>query len=95
MQGLLNVVTRQHRGRGRPVLESAIKVTLQVFSDPAIIPPAIEGNSVDGGMLTYDQAIGQVAKGSPQRVLSPIDYSAGGDAIGRQQSRQRSKKEPR
>ena len=84
-----------HRGRGRPVLESAIKVTLQVFSDPALIPPAIEGNSVDGGMLTYDQAIGQVAKGSTQRVLSPIDYSAGGDAIGRQQSRQRRKKEPR
>ena len=61
--------------------KSGLKVTLQVFSDPALIPPAIEGGSVDGGMLTYDQVIGQVAKGSTQRVVSPIDYSAGGDAI--------------
>lgn len=61
--------------------KSSIKVTLQMFSDPALIPPAIEGGSVDGGMLTYDQVIGQVAKGSTQRVVMPIDYSAGGDAI--------------
>ncbi len=61
--------------------KSGIKVTMQMFSDSALIPPAIEGGSVDGGMLTYDQVIGQVAKGSTQRVVSPIDYSAGGDAI--------------
>ena len=62
--------------------KSGLKVTLQVFSDPALIPAAIEGGSVDGGMLTYDQVTGQVAKGSTQRVVSPIDYSAGGgDAI--------------
>jgi len=61
--------------------KSGLKVTLQVFSDPALIPPAIEGGTVDGGMLTYDQVIGVVAKGSTQRVVSPIDYSAGGDAI--------------
>jgi len=61
--------------------KSGYKVSLQMFSDPALIPPAIEGGSVDGGMLTYDQVIGQVAKGSTQRVVSPIDYSAGGDAI--------------
>ena len=61
--------------------KSGLKVTLQIFSDPALIPPAIEGGSVDGGMLTYDQVIGQVANGSTQRVVSPIDYSAGGDAI--------------
>ena len=61
--------------------KSGYKVSLQVFTDPALIPPAIEGGSVDGGMLTYDQVIGQVAKGSTQRVVMPIDYSAGGDAI--------------
>src|SRR5258707_15359984 len=61
--------------------KSGLKGTLQVFSDPALIPPAIEGGTVDGGMLTYDQVIGVVAKGSTQRVVSPIDYSAGGDAI--------------
>lgn len=61
--------------------KSGYKVSLQFFTDPALIPPAIEGGSVDGGMLTYDQVIGQVAKGSTQRVVAPIDYSAGGDAI--------------
>jgi NitT/TauT family transport system substrate-binding protein len=61
--------------------KSGSKVTLQVFSDPALIPPAIEGGSVDAGHLTYDQVIGMVAKGSTQRVVMPIDYSAGGDAI--------------
>lgn len=61
--------------------KAGLKVTLQVFSDPALIPPAIESGSVDGGMLTYDQIIGQVAKASTQRVVMPIDYSAGGDAI--------------
>ncbi len=61
--------------------KSGYKVTLQVFNDPALIPPAIEGGAVDGGHLTYDQVIGVVAKGSTQRVVMPIDYSAGGDAI--------------
>jgi NitT/TauT family transport system substrate-binding protein len=58
-----------------------VKVTLQYFTDPALIPPAIAGDSVDGGMLTYDQVIGQVAKSIPMKVVMPIDYSNGGDAI--------------
>ena len=58
-----------------------VKVTLQYFTDPALIPPAILGGSVDGGMLTYDQVIGQVAKSMPMKVVMPIDYSNGGDAI--------------
>jgi NitT/TauT family transport system substrate-binding protein len=61
--------------------KSDLKVTLQIFSDPALIPPAIASGSVDGGMLTYDQVIGQVAKGVMQQVVSTIDYSNGGDAI--------------
>ena len=61
--------------------KSGVKVELQVFTDPALIPPAIESGAVDGGMLTYDQVIGVVAKGSTQRVVAPIDYSNGGDAI--------------
>ena len=60
---------------------SGVKVTLQFFTDPALIPPAIESGAVDGGMLTYDQVIAQVARGSTQRVVMPIDYSDGGDAI--------------
>jgi len=61
--------------------KSAVKVTLQFFTDPALIPPAIESGAVDGGMLTYDQVLAQVARGSTQRVVMPIDYSDGGDAI--------------
>jgi NitT/TauT family transport system substrate-binding protein len=61
--------------------KSGMKVKLQVFTDPALIPPAIESGAVAGGMVTYDQVIGVVAKGSTQRVVAPIDYSNGGDAI--------------
>jgi NitT/TauT family transport system substrate-binding protein len=58
-----------------------LKVSLQFFTDPALIPPAIASGAVDGGMLTYDQVIGQVATGQAQKVVMPIDYSNGGDAI--------------
>lgn len=58
-----------------------LKVSLQVFTDPALIPPAIASGAVDGGMLTYDQVVGQVAAGKNMKVVMPIDYSNGGDAI--------------
>ena len=58
-----------------------VKVKLQPFSDPALIPPALSSGSLQGAMLTYDQVIGQVAKGQMQKVVMPIDYSNGGDAI--------------
>lgn len=58
-----------------------LKVTLQVFTDPALIPPALSSGAVDGAMLTYDQVIGQVAAGQSEKVVMPIDYSNGGDAI--------------
>lgn len=61
--------------------KSGVKVALQIFNDPALIPPAVTGGSVDGGMITYDQVISSVAKGSTMRVVAPIDYSNGGDAI--------------
>ncbi len=58
-----------------------LSVKLQMFSDPALIPPALVGGSVQGAMVTYDQVIGQVAKGINHKVVLPIDYSNGGDAI--------------
>lgn len=61
--------------------KSGVKVALQMFNDPALIPPAVTGGSVDGGMITYDQVISSVSKGSTMRVVAPIDYSNGGDAI--------------
>lgn len=61
--------------------KSGVKVSMQMFNDPALIPPAVTGGTVDGGMITYDQVISSVAKGSTMRVVMPIDYSNGGDAI--------------
>ncbi|HZE92140.1 MAG TPA: ABC transporter substrate-binding protein [Rhizobacter sp.] len=58
-----------------------LKVSLQVFTDPALIPPALASGAIDGAMLTYDQVIGQVAAGQMQKVVMPIDYSNGGDAV--------------
>ncbi|WP_293777591.1 ABC transporter substrate-binding protein [uncultured Oxalicibacterium sp.] len=58
-----------------------LSVKLNVFADPALIPPALAGGSIQGAMETYDQVIGQVAKGISQKVVMPIDYSNGGDAI--------------
>ncbi|MFT5643499.1 MAG: NitT/TauT family transport system substrate-binding protein [Janthinobacterium sp.] len=58
-----------------------LKVSLQVFSDPALIPSALASGAIDGAMLTYDQVVGQVALGQAQKVVMPIDYSNGGDAI--------------
>jgi NitT/TauT family transport system substrate-binding protein len=63
-----------------------LKVSLQVFNDPALIPAAIASGAVDGGMLTYDQVVGQVAAGRAMKVVMPIDYSNGGDAIVADQS---------
>jgi NitT/TauT family transport system substrate-binding protein len=58
-----------------------LSVKLNVFSDPALIPGALASGAVQGAMETYDQVIGQVAKGMSQKVVMPIDYSYGGDAI--------------
>lgn len=58
-----------------------LSVQLQFFNDPALIPTAIAGGALDGGMLTYDQVVGGVAKGQGYKVVMPIDFSNGGDAI--------------
>lgn len=58
-----------------------LKVSLQMFSDPALIPPALESGALSGAMLTYDQVVGRVAAGKALKVVMPIDYSNGGDAI--------------
>ncbi len=58
-----------------------LNVKLKVFSDPALIPSALASGAVQGAMETYDQVVGQVAKGISQKVVMPIDYSNGGDAI--------------
>jgi NitT/TauT family transport system substrate-binding protein len=42
---------------------------------------ALEGGEIDSSTLTYDQVIIADAKGWKLKVVMPIDYSVGGDAI--------------
>jgi NitT/TauT family transport system substrate-binding protein len=58
-----------------------IEVKLVKFQDTALIGPAIESGAVDGAAITYDQVIGNVAKGLKQSVVLTLDYSNGADAI--------------
>lgn len=58
-----------------------LKVTLQTFADPAMLPSALSGNAADGALMTYDQVIGAAAQGQVFKVVMPIDYSNGGDAV--------------
>jgi len=58
-----------------------LKVKLVNFADNATMPGALQGGSIDGAMLTYDMVIGAAAKDWPFKVVLPIDYSDGGDAI--------------
>ena len=58
-----------------------VKVELQDFPDPALMPAAIAGGGLQGAMYTYDQVITSVGKGQKHRVVLPIDYSNGADAI--------------
>ncbi len=58
-----------------------LHVDLQFFNDPALIPTALASKALDGGTLTYDQVINSVAKGLKHKVVMPIDFSNGGDAI--------------
>jgi NitT/TauT family transport system substrate-binding protein len=58
-----------------------VGVDLQDFADPAQIPAALESGSLAGAMYTYDQVITLVANGHDYRVVMPIDYSNGADAL--------------
>lgn len=58
-----------------------LKVQLQNFTDPALLPGAIMGGALDGGFITYDQLVGQVAKGDSMKAVMPLDFSNGGDAV--------------
>jgi NitT/TauT family transport system substrate-binding protein len=58
-----------------------VKVTLQDFDDPAQIPAALESRGIVGAMYTYDQVITLAANGHAYKVVMPIDYSNGADAI--------------
>src|SRR3569832_2148637 len=58
-----------------------VKVALKDFADPALIPAALQSGGIQGAMYTYDQVINLVANGNAYRVVMPIDYSNGADAV--------------
>ena len=58
-----------------------LDVNMVNFDDPASIPPAVYSGQVAAGTETYDQVIGTNAKGWHMKVVMPIDYSAGADAM--------------
>ncbi|MGA9163008.1 MAG: ABC transporter substrate-binding protein [Thiobacillus sp.] len=58
-----------------------LKVKLQTFTDPAMLPSAMAGGAIDGALLTYDQVVGAGGQGRDFKVVMPVDYSYGGDAI--------------
>lgn len=58
-----------------------LDVSLKTFSDPTMLPSSVTSKAVDGSLMTYDQLIGAVAQGQKLKVVMPIDYSNGGDAV--------------
>src|SRR5271154_6179013 len=58
-----------------------IDLNIVNFDDNAAMPGAVYSGQVTAATLTYDQVIAANAKGWNLKVVQPIDYSAGADAI--------------
>jgi NitT/TauT family transport system substrate-binding protein len=56
-------------------------VKLVTFSDNSLMSGALQGGELDASTLTYDQVLTATAKGWKIKVVMPVDYSVGGDAI--------------
>jgi NitT/TauT family transport system substrate-binding protein len=56
-------------------------VKLVTFTDNSLMTGALEGGELESSTLTYDQVLAAVSKGWKLRVVMPLDYSVGGDAI--------------
>ena len=56
-------------------------VKLVTFSDNSLMAGALRGGELEASTLTYDQVILADAKGWGLKVVMPLDYSVGGDAI--------------
>lgn len=57
------------------------EVRLVTFSDNSLMSGALQGGELDASTLTYDQVIVADARGWNLKVVMPVDYSTGGDAI--------------
>lgn len=56
-------------------------VRLVTFSDNSLMSGALQGGELNASTLTYDQVLTADARGWKLKVVMPIDYSVGGDAI--------------
>jgi NitT/TauT family transport system substrate-binding protein len=58
-----------------------LDVKLVTFSDNSVMAGALQGGEIDATTMTYDQVIASNARGWKLKVIMPVDYSVGGDAI--------------
>jgi len=58
-----------------------IDVKLVNFTDNSTMPGALQSGEIDVTTLTYDQVIASNGRGWKLKVVMPLDYSVGGDAI--------------
>jgi len=58
-----------------------LDVKLVNFSDNSVMAGALQSGEIDATTLTYDQVIAANARGWKLKVVMPVDYSVGGDAI--------------
>jgi NitT/TauT family transport system substrate-binding protein len=58
-----------------------LDVKLVNFSDNSLMAGALQSGQIDATTLTYDQVIAADARGWKLKVVMPVDYSVGGDAI--------------
>src|SRR5471030_3253101 len=58
-----------------------LDVKLINFSDNSVMAGALQSGQIDATTLTYDQVIAANARGWKLKVVMPVDYSVGGDAI--------------
>jgi NitT/TauT family transport system substrate-binding protein len=58
-----------------------LDVKLVNFADNSIMAGALQSGQLDATTMTYDQVIASNARGWKIKVVMPVDYSVGGDAI--------------
>jgi NitT/TauT family transport system substrate-binding protein len=58
-----------------------LDVKLVNFADNSVMAGALQSGQIEATTLTYDQVIASNARGWKIKVVMPVDYSVGGDAI--------------
>ena len=58
-----------------------LDVKLVNFSDNSVMAGALQSGQIDATTMTYDQIVASNARGWKIKVVMPVDYSVGGDAI--------------